>query len=115
MEHEDEKSPVFPKHHEIIFKIYKTGGNQFIECEARGIDKELEKLKIENPRTQRAIELSLYTSCPIITTILYDPWFRESYFETDSKEDGKTIIKKNEVILMHPSTILINGVKYNKR
>ena len=93
----------------ITIKIYKTGGRQFIERE-HTFKESFENLA---PMVQRSLKLQ-YINELFGTKVLHNPWFGESYYETENIENGKTVTKKNEVILMDSKTILVGGSKYRE-
>ena len=85
------------------FKIYKSNGKQFMEYNSftKASCKESLLAGIDSPKTY----------------ILYNPWFGESYYESDwfNNKEGKWEKVMIEVILIDRNTILIGKTKYNRQ
>jgi len=98
-----------------IIKIYKKGGRQYIEFSKElksSPPKETSKEKL--PRFFAPGDLDL--SKDDWTSILYDPWFGESYYENQYLNlEGKIEKLKIEVIPIDRNTILIGKEKYDRQ
>jgi len=87
------------KYNYISYKIYKSGGKQFIDYR-------------QQPKEDNKYPLKIGKD---FTKILYNPWFGESYYEGAefyNEEKGRYDKIRVEIVLIDPSTILILEEKY---